>query len=510
MDDLKVFATFRRMVERQVNRFAAIAIVLLVFGLGFGLPGNRAEQAGSGLFTATAQAAPGNVFQKPATGTRPNIVLILADDLGYGELGCYGQARIKTPNLDKMAEEGMRFTQAYAGSTVCAPSRCALMTGLHTGHARIRGNASVALAPEDTTVATMLKNAGYHTGLVGKWGLGSQNTTGVPWKQGFDEYIGYLGQVQAHNYYPENLWRFDPANNFEGQVSFPENADGAKKMYSHDLFTKSALNFIRINKPTFVNKYRPFFLFLAYTIPHANNEEGKRTGNGMEVPSTAPYSDEPWPDPEKGKAAMITRMDQDVGRLMRLLKELQIDDNTIVFFASDNGPHKEGGATPEFFRSSGPLRGYKRDLYDGGIRVPMIAHWPGMVKAGQVSQEPWAFWDFMATAAEIAGITNAPPTDGISIAPTLFGKTQTNRHEFFYWEFHERGFQQAVRMGDWKGISSAGKPFELYNLASDIGEQTNVAEQHKDVADRIKAYLKTARTDSAQWPATKTEGNSQK
>jgi arylsulfatase A-like enzyme len=475
------------MIETRLTRLAALAIVLLISGPG------------------VVNAAPDKPFPKASTGARPNIILILADDLGYGELGCYGQTRIKTPNIDQLAAEGMRFTQAYAGSTVCAPSRCVLMTGLHTGHARIRGNAAVPLAPEDTTVATVLKKAGYHTALIGKWGLGEQATSGAPWKQGFNEFVGYLNQTHAHDYYPEHLWRFDPANDYEGQIHFPENSGGMKGMYSHDLFTRAALNFLKIRKPTFLNNHQPFFLFLSYTIPHANNGEGKRTGNGMEVPSTDPYSDEPWPAPEKGKAAMITRMDADVGRLLGLLKELEIDNNTLVFFTSDNGPHKEGGATPAFFRSSGSLRGYKRDLYEGGIRVPMIARWPEMIQPGQVSNEPWAFWDFMASVAEIAGVTNAPATDGISILPTLLGREQTNRHEFFYWEFHERGFQQAVRTENWKAVAKTGQPFELYDLAADPAEEKNVADQNKNVVTRIRKYLETARTPSERWPGPKPE-----
>ena len=439
------------------------------------------------------------------TGRQPNILFILADDLGYGDLGCYGQTKIKTPNLDRLAAEGMRFTSFYAGSTVCAPSRCALMTGLDTGHALIRGNAQVALRPQDVTVAEVLKQAGYHTGLIGKWGLGDQNTTGVPPKQGFDEFLGYLDQVHAHDYYTDHLWRHDPPTDtkpgFDGMVDFPENQGGNKGRYMDDLFTSAALNFLRINKPDPYNRYRPFFLYLAYTIPHANNEEGQRTGNGMEVPSDAPYSDEPWPATEKNKAAMITRLDTYVGQLLDKLQALKLADNTIIFFTSDNGPHQEGGVDPKFFQSAGPLRGIKRDLYEGGIRVPLIVRWPGKIKAGTTSGEPWAFWDFLPTAAALAR-TNAPgPSDGISFLPTLLGQPQTNRHEYLYWEFHERGFQQAVRMGDWKAVRpAAGAALELYHLSTDIGEQHNVAAQHPEVVAKLEDYLKTARTESAYWP----------
>ncbi len=440
-----------------------------------------------------------------SVGHKPSIIFILADDLGYGDLGCYGQTKIKTPNLDQLAAEGMRFTDFYAGSTVCAPSRCSLMTGLHTGHALIRGNARVALRPQDLTVAELLEQAGYRTALIGKWGLGNENTTGVPQKKGFAEFLGYLDQVHAHDYYPEYLWRYDPPGSgkpgYDGKLEFPENRDGKKGLYTPDLFTKAALNFIRINQPSQFNNYRPFFLYLAYTIPHANNEEGRHSGNGMQVPSDAPYSDQPWPQTEKNKAAMITRLDADVGRLMALLNKLKLDDNTIVFFSSDNGPHKEGGVDPNFFQSSGPLRGIKRDLYEGGIRVPFIARWPGKIKAGTTNNLPAAFWDFLPTGAELAQAKPPPNSDGISLLPTLLGQPQTNRHEFLYWEFHERGFQQAVRMGDWKAVRlSVGAPLELYNLKTDLGEKHNVAEQNPAVVAKIEACLKTARTDSEHWP----------
>ena len=237
--------------------------------------------------------------------------------------------------------------------------------------------------------------------------MGNPNTTGVPQKKGFDEFLGYLDQTHAHDYYTDYLWRYDPPSDakpgYDGRVEFPENQGGKKGMYMDDLFTTAALNFVRINKPEPFNNYRPFFLYLAYTIPHANNEEGQRTGNGMEVPSDAPYSDQPWPPAEKNKAAMITRLDADVGQLLDKLKELKMDDNTIIFFSSDNGPHKEGGVDPKFFQSAGPLRGIKRDLYEGGIRVPLIVRWPGKIKPGTVNDQPWAFWDFLPTAAEIAG-----------------------------------------------------------------------------------------------------------
>lgn len=417
---------------------------------------------------------------------KPNIIFILADDLGYGELGCYGQQKIKTPNLDRLASQGMRFTQCYAGTTVCAPSRAALMTGLHSGHGRIRGNDAYPLQPEDVTVAEVLKQAGYKTGAVGKWGLGLAGTPGTPNKKGFDEWFGYLGQTPAHNYYPTELYRNERIYGLE------KNLNGARGQYAPDLFSMVASNFVR------VSKFTPFFLYLAYTIPHANNE---LKTNAMEVPSLEPYEYENWPEQEKRKAAMITRMDRDTGELMKELKTLKIDDNTIVFFSSDNGPHKEGEVHPEFFQASGPFRGVKRDLYEGGIRVPMIARWPGKIKPGTVSEQVWAFWDFLPTAAEIAGLKPPANIDGISMLPTLLGQKQTNQHEFLYFEFHEKGSKQAVRMGDWKAVRlELGKPLELYDLKSDPGETHNLAEQHPDVAGKMEEYLKTARTDSPRWP----------
>ena len=417
---------------------------------------------------------------------RPNIIFVLADDLGYGDLGCYGQTRIRTPNIDRLATEGMRFTQCYAGSTVCAPSRASLMTGLHTGHVRIRGNAAVPLQPEDVTVAEVLKPAGYATGIVGKWGLGLQNTTGTPNVQGFDEWLGYLSQTHAHDYYPTQLWRNADAMMLE------KNFYNYQGLYSHDLFTQAATNFVRINA------HQPFFLYLAYTIPHANNE---LKNQGMQVPSDAPYSQEDWPQQEKNKAAMITRLDADIGKLLATLTRYKLDTHTVVFFISDNGPHKEGGVDPKFFRSSGPLRGIKRDLYEGGIRVPMIVRWPGKISAGAVSDQVWAFWDFLPTAAEMAGARSPAGLDGISMLPALLGQRQTNQHASLYWEFHERGSKQAVRMGDWKAVRlELGKPLELYNLKADLGETNNLAAQHPDIIAKIEGYLRTARAESERWP----------
>lgn len=409
----------------------------------------------------------------------PNIILFLADDLGYGDLGCYGQKYIKTPHLDRMAAEGMRFTDFYSGSTVCAPSRCTLMTGYHTGHSRVRGNDIVPLLPEDVTVAELLKAAGYATGIFGKWGLGEPGTTGVPNKKGFDEWFGYLNQVHAHDYYPDYLWRNEEI------VQIPPDT------YSHDLFTQEAIDFIKRKQN------EPFFLYVPYTIPHANNELGDE---GMQVPSDAPYSHESWPQQQKNYAAMITRLDKHIGQVLALLAELGLEEDTIVLFSSDNGPHEEGGATAEFFDSNGPLHGIKRDLYDGGVRVPMIARWLGKIKPGLVNHQPFALWDFLPTATEIAGIKAPEDIDGISMLPAMLGKPSEN-HKILYWEFHERGFEQAIRMGRWKAVRHGiNQPIELYDLETDISEQCNVAVKYPEVVQRIKEILKTVRIDSKEFP----------
>ncbi|HZF38501.1 MAG TPA: arylsulfatase [Blastocatellia bacterium] len=443
-------------------------------------------------------------FNTATAQTKPNIIFIQADDLGYGDLSCYGQRKFKTPNIDRLAAEGLRFTQYYAGGTVCAPSRSALMTGQHTGHTRIRGNARYPLLPEDVTVAEVLKSApgapggGYKTALIGKWGLGEAGTTGVPNRQGFDYFFGYLNQRHAHNYYPTFLWRDEERVNLRNVVP-DEDEEGSGNStnrvdYTHDLMAEEALRFIEGNSGG------PFFLYLAFTIPHANNEAKNK---GMEVPDLGEFANKDWPDQEKAKAAMITRMDRDVGRLMALLKKLGIDDNTLVFFTSDNGPHREGGADPDFFDSNGPLRGIKRDLYEGGIRAPMIARWPKRIKAGAKSDQVWAHWDFLPTAAEVAGVKPPANIDGISMLNALLGLRQRN-HEFLYWEFHERGFAQAVRMGDWKAVrKSADSPLELYDLKNDLGEQSDVAVKHPEVVKKIEEYLKTARTESELWPIGK-------
>ena len=425
------------------------------------------------------------------TTPSPNVVFILADDLGYGDLGCYGQKVIRTPNIDRLAAEGMRFTQVYAGCTVCAPSRCALMTGKHTGHARVRGNVKpeVPLEAEDVTVAEVLKKAGYRTGLFGKWGLGMASTPGIPNKKGFDEFFGYHTQLQAHTYYPQQLWL--------NQTEFiiPGNFGTKKKNWSPDLILPRALDFIEKNKSG------PFFLYYASTIPHANNELGNDTGDGMEIPDWGTYKNESWPPQEKGFAALVSRLDSDVGKILRKLDSDGLASNTVVIFTSDNGPHKEGGHDPDFFHSSGPLRGIKRDLYEGGIREPAIVRWPGRIKAGAVSDEPWAFWDFLPTAAAIANTTAPSGIDGISMLDAMLGRPQ-KKHDYFYWEFHERGFSQAVRMGDWKGVrvGSRSAPIELYDLRTDAAESKNIASQNPSVVARIAEIMRTARTESPAFP----------
>ncbi len=438
---------------------------------------------------------------------RPNIIFILADDLGYGDLGCYGQKLIQTPCLDRLAAEGMRFTQFYAGSTVCAPSRCVLMTGLHTGHCTVRGNADrdrQSLREEDLTVAEFLKQADYTTGLVGKWGLGEEGTPGLPDLQGFDYFCGYLNQTHAHNYFPEFLWRNREQvrlRNVLLRQGKPYEDVGAgiaqqKVDYSHDLLTAEALAFIERHKD------RPFFLYLCYTIPHANNEGTRLTGNGQEIPDYGIYADREWPDPDKGQAAMITRMDADVGKLIESLRQLGIAEKTLVLFSSDNGPHREGGQNFDRFDPNGPLRGLKRDLNEGGIRMPMIAWWPGTVPAGTVSDHVGYFGDFFATAAELVGQPVPPGLDSISFLPTLLGKPgEQTQHPYLYWEFYERGSAQAVRKDNWKAIRQpmlTGKT-ELYNLASDLGEERDVAADFPEVVAELERLMDQAHQPSERW-----------
>ena len=432
---------------------------------------------------------------------RNNIIFILADDLGYGDLGSYGQSQILTPRLDSMAAAGIRFTNHYSGSTVCAPSRCVLMTGMDTGNCRIRGNKKVPLQPEDVTLAELLNRAGYKTGIIGKWALGDIGTTGTPDKQGFDYFYGYLNQTRAHNYYTDYLWENGTKILLDNEIEIVQEsyAKGigsyaTKKVdYAHDLFTEKALEFIDSNADS------TFFLYLPYTIPHANNESHFNNEHGMEVPDYGMYASKDWPEVEKGAAAMITRMDRDIGRILDLLEEKGIAENTIVFFSSDNGPHQEGGHDPDFFDSNGPLRGIKRDLYEGGIRVPLIVYWPGTIVPA-VSDHPSAFWDFMPTALDLASVYTPENIDGISFMPTIF-QYQQPAHQFLYWEFHERGKKQAVRMDNYKAIRFLEEDrVELYDLATDSGEQSDIAAEQPDVLARMVYHMNHTRSPSEEWP----------
>ena len=452
--------------------------------------------------------AVGSLISAHGAAPRPNIIFILADDLGYGELGCYGQKLIQTPHLDRMAAEGIRFTQFYAGSTVCAPSRSVLLTGKHLGHTTVRGNAGTnnpaaqMLAATEVTVGKVLQQAGYATGVIGKWGLGEPNSVGHPNRQGFDYWFGFLSQHHAHNHYPDHLWRNDervPLPNVVTRLGL----DGAgyateRVQYAGDLFAAEALQFVERNRE------KPFFLYLALTVPHANNERTRALKDGQEVPDYGPYADKDWTAPNKGQAAMITRMDRQIGELFAKLKLLGLEEKTLVIFTSDNGPHKEGGNDPQFFAASGPLRGLKRDLFEGGIRMPFLARWPGKVPAGAVSGHVGYFGDFFATAAELAGAPVPEQLDSLSFVPTLLGMAATQaKHDYLYWEFFERGFSQAVLLeGRWKGIrlQHRSAPVQLYDLANDLGEKNEVADAYPEIVARIGGLLKTARTDSPLWP----------
>lgn len=436
---------------------------------------------------------------------KPNVVFILADDLGWGDLGCYGQKVIATPEIDRMAAEGLRFTHFYAGATVCAPSRSVLMTGLHHGHTRVRGNgaaAAQALKPGDATIAGALKQAGYRTALIGKWGLGDVGAaeSGLPRKHGFDYFFGFLNQHHAHNHFPDFLWRNEEKVALPNVIT-PVGETGAgyatkAVQFADDLFADEVLKFVGENMAA------PFFIYWSMVIPHANNERAVALGNGAQVPDFGPYADKNWPEQDKGQAAMISRMDGYVGRLLARLKELGIAENTLVIFSSDNGPHNEAKHNLARFNPSGPYTGIKRSLTDGGIRVPFIAWWPGTVKPG-VSERPGYFPDFFSTAAELAGAKAPANLDGISLVPTLRGApSEQKRHEFMYWEFHEGGFKQAaLYQGRWKGIRSGSPdaPVKLFDQKNDVAEQTDVAAQHPDVAAKIGEYLKTARTPLPEW-----------
>jgi arylsulfatase A-like enzyme len=466
-----------------------------------------AAAAGLGL----TGCLPNTRLRQPDRPTGPNIIYILADDLGYADLSCYGQAKFTTPNIDKLATEGLKFTQHYAGSTVCAPSRCSLMTGLHTGHCQIRGNKGTKpegqwpLQAGTWTVARMLQNAGYATGAFGKWGLGSpavEGSDGDPNSQGFKYFFGYNCQSQAHKYYPRYLWRN------RHKVNLPDN-DPEKQsgQYAHDLIVLEAFDFIQEHRGG------PFFVYLPVTIPHAEltapaDSLAKYEGKYPEPKPFTPGNERGYGtqmQPRAAFAAMVDRLDGDVGRLLDLLKELGIDDNTIVMFSSDNGPHREGGADPDFFDSNGPMQGYKRDLYEGGIRVPMLVRWPGKIAAGGTTEHISAFWDVLPTLAELAGVEAPAETDGISFAPTLLRQGEQKQHEYLYWEFHEQGGKQAVRMGPWKGVrlnvmKSANAPIELYDLLNDLGETRDLAAQHPEVVAMMADIMQQAHEPNQVFP----------
>jgi len=412
-----------------------------------------------------------------AANEKPNIIFIMADDLGYTDIGCYGQEKIQTPNLNRMAAEGMKFTQCYTGAPVCAPARSTLMTGQHSGHTRVRGNfgkggvkglggvnGRVPLKPEDTTIAEVLKEAGYVTGMMGKWGLGEPNTTGEPHKKGWDEFVGFLNQRRAHTYYPDYIWRNQDKWILKGNLEKP------KTDYTHDIFTQESLNFIERNHQ------KPFFLYIPYCVPH----------DKFEIPSVGQYADKPWSQSEKVYAAMISRMDKGIGSIFSLLKKLKIDDNTYVFFTSDNGAAKRW----ENIDSSGPLKGIKRDVYEGGIRVPMLVWAPGKIAPGKVSPLRWYFPDVLPTLSELASGNTPQNIDGISIATTLNGQAQDLSKRVMYWEFYEKSGSRAVRFGDWKavqyGMNNKPKSIELYNLANDISESNNLATSYPEMISKIK------------------------
>lgn len=469
-----------------------------------------------------------------APSAPPNVIFIMADDLGYGELGSYGQTKIRTPSIDRIASEGVRFTQHYSGSPVCAPSRCVLLTGLHTGHAYIRDNDEMnergdvwrdpdlegqRPIPEDTyTLGTLFQEAGYVTGAIGKWGLGGPESSGAPNRQGFDHWYGYLCQRVAHNYYPTHLWRNGEKDMLEGNdyfyphQRFPEDADPADPGayepfaggdYSMDPMAEEARAFIRRHAE------EPFFLYLPFPVPHVSlqvpeDSLAEYEGEFEETPYLGDRGYLPHPKPRAAYAAMITRMDREIGTILDLLDELGLAENTLVLFTSDNGPTFNGGTDSEFFESADGLRGLKTELYEGGIRVPLVARWPGRIPAGTVTDVPSAFWDFLPTFAELTGHALPVATDGVSLLPSLEGRTQDMAdREYLYWEFQGR---QAVRLGRWKGyLTVADGSFELYDLESDRSETTDRTEEYPDIVARIQAIMTDARTESELFPLVRGE-----
>ncbi len=447
-------------------------------------------------------------------GSQPNIIYILADDLGYGDLSCYGQQTLVTPNIDALAQQGMRFTQHYAGATVCAPSRASLLTGHHTGRTSVRGNSPPGqIIGTEKTMASLLREVGYQTAVIGKWGVGNGLQPNDPGRVGFDRYFGYINMWHAHNFYPEFLYdqgkRFPLAGNqLDRDLDYPEDMkEGTgvakvKQTYVLDEFEREAIRFIKENKD------QPFFLFLSLNMPHANNEAGRFTGNGMEVPMKevngifqedyGMFADKAWPDPEKGFARMMELIDETVGKINGEVENLGLAKNTVVLFSSDNGPHQEGRHEMEFFNSNGALRGMKRDLYEGGIRVPLIIKWPDQISPNSVSDHPCAAWDLLPTFADIAGSSIPSDIDGISFFPTLIGEGSQPQHNYFYWEFYEQGGRQAIRQQDWKYVKLDVRDpkkeprAELYHLGKDVEEQNNVIDKHPDMATQMEKYLEEA------------------
>ena len=458
------------------------------------------------LLTGSLSILAGAASVQAQTDKPMNVIFILCDDMGYGDLGCYGQKYTHTPNLDRMAEEGMQFMQHYAGCPVSAPSRCSIQTGLHTGHTQVRGNREVRpegqmpMAAGTYTIARLMKSAGYATGIFGKWGLGLPGSESTPNKMGYDEFYGYNCQRQAHTYYPDHLWHN------ETKVELPGN-NKERKSYSQDMIHAQAMEFIRSNKKA------PFFAMLTYTIPHAElalpNDKFLKMYEGKF--EEKPYINEKGYQEGKGGyntcmqpkatfSAMISRLDCYVGEIMAELKKQGIAENTMVFFSSDNGPHTEGGADPKFFQSNGPLRGVKRDVYEGGIRVPFLAWSPSNIPAGVKTQHMAAFWDLMPTLADISKTSVAGYTDGISYLPTLLGKPcEQNEHKFLYWEFHEQKGRQAVRVGNWKLIRqpiNGETRVELYDISQDIHEDRNLATMYPAKVAELVTIMDNARTET--------------
>ncbi len=435
---------------------------------------------------------------------RPNIIYILADDLGYGDLGCYGQETLETPNIDRLAAQGMRFTQHYAGNTVCAPSRSALLEGKHTGRTAVRGNLPYHIMdPEAATLGKALKSAGYDTAIIGKWGVGHPPPLDDPQRHGFDHHYGYVNMWHAHNFYPEFLYRNGekhilPGNVLDPRITFDRQPEGSgvareKVVFAPYELEREALEYI--GRP----RQKPFFLFFSMIQPHNNGEYGKIYGDGgYEVPTYGKYVNRPWPRAEQGFAASIRMIDDTVGNILLRLAEAGLEENTIVIFGSDNGACHGAGHDHRFFRSSGPLRGYKRDLYEGGIRVPFIVKWPGKVNPGSTSDHVNAMWDLFPTFAAIAGAPVPENLDGISMLPTWLGQPDQKQHDYLYWEFHNSGGKQAVRQGKWKAVHlnvtdpARQNSFELFDLESDLGEQTNLADQFPEVAARMRELMTQA------------------